>query len=234
LNVFPPGLRPFYEGRIPLETPSGKIEFFSKRLAEHFPDDEERPPVPHFVSVGTLDESLRSKKAGKYPFILVSNHPRWRMHAQLDFAVWFREIRTCKIRGPDGYHYEPIWLNPVDAKKLGVKTGDVVEVFNDRGTVLCGVLVTERIMPGTVYVEHGARIDLISVEDRIDRGGAINLIAPHEGGKNTAMMIVSGYLVGVRKANLEELKKKYPEAFEKELHPIVGPYYSTYVIDRKG
>lgn len=95
--------------------------------------------------------------------------------------------------------------------------------------MLCGARVTERIMPGVVYVEHGARVDIISLEDRIDRGGAINLIAPHEGGKNTALMVVSGYLVAVERADLEELKRKYPEAFKRKYHPLVGPYYGTYV-----
>jgi trimethylamine-N-oxide reductase (cytochrome c) len=106
-------------------------------------------------------------------------------------------------------------------------------VYNERGTVLCGVRITERIMPGVVYVEHGARVDLISLEDKIDRGGAINLIAPHQGGKNTALMVVSGYLVNVEKADLEELRRKYPEAFKKKLHPHIGSYYTTYVLSNK-
>ncbi|MEM2868147.1 MAG: molybdopterin-dependent oxidoreductase [Candidatus Bathyarchaeia archaeon] len=234
LKVFPPGLRPFYEDpeRNPLSTPSGKIEFYSKRLAEHFPGDKERPPTPHYIPYGeSWQESLQHPRAKKYPFLLVSNHPRWRMHAQLDYAVWLREIPTCKVKGPDGYFYEPVWINPIDAEKLGVKDGDIVKIYNERGTVLCGVRVTERIMPGVVYVEHGARADIISLEDKIDRGGAINLIAPHEGGKNTALMVVSGYLVAVEKADLEELKRKYPEAFQRKYHPLVGPYYETYVVN---
>jgi trimethylamine-N-oxide reductase (cytochrome c) len=233
LNVFPPGMRSFYENPEgnPLRTPSGKIEFYSKRLAEHFPEDKERPPVPHYIPYGeSWQESLQHQKAEKYPFLLISNHPRWRMHAQLDYAVWLREIPTCKVKGPDGYFYEPVWLNPLDADKLGVEAGDIVKVYNERGTVLCGVRITERIMPGVVYVEHGARIDLISLEDKIDRGGAINLIAPHQGGKNTALMVVSGYLVNVEKADLEELRRKYPEAFQREIHPHYGPYISTYVV----
>ncbi len=31
---------------IPLGTPSEKLEFYSERLAKHFPDDKERPPLP--------------------------------------------------------------------------------------------------------------------------------------------------------------------------------------------
>ena len=33
----------------PLETPSGKLEFYSQRLADHFPDDEERAPSPKWI-----------------------------------------------------------------------------------------------------------------------------------------------------------------------------------------
>ena len=35
--------------RHPLSTPTGKLEFYSTGLAEHFPDDDERPPVPKWI-----------------------------------------------------------------------------------------------------------------------------------------------------------------------------------------
>ncbi len=46
-----PGLRNFYENpeKNPLPTPSGKLEFYSERLARFFPQDEERPPIPKWV-----------------------------------------------------------------------------------------------------------------------------------------------------------------------------------------
>ncbi|MEM2914995.1 MAG: molybdopterin dinucleotide binding domain-containing protein, partial [Candidatus Bathyarchaeia archaeon] len=133
----------------PLKTPSGKVEFYSERLAKHFPGDCERPPIPKWIPYGkTWQESLLHKRSKKYPFLLVSNHPRWRMHAQLDDALWLREIPTCKIKGPDGYFYEPLWINPVDAEKLEIKTGDILKVYNEWGVVLGGAYVTNRIMPG--------------------------------------------------------------------------------------
>ena len=130
-----PGFSPFYKDpeNNPLDTPTGKIEFYATGLAKHFPDDEERPPVPHWIPYGeSHQESLQHPRSEKYPFLIVSNHPRWRVHAQLDDVPWLREIPTCKVKGPDGYLYEPVWINSVDAKNLGVKTGDVVKIFNDR------------------------------------------------------------------------------------------------------
>ena len=119
---FPAGMIEFYKDpeKHPLTTPTGKIEFYSERLAKNFPRDWERPPVPHWIEKSEgHDERLSSERAKKYPLLCQSNHGRWRIHAQLDDVTWFHEIETCKVRGPDGYLYEPIWINPMDARKKG-------------------------------------------------------------------------------------------------------------------
>ena len=136
---YPAGMRLFYEDpeKHPLKTPTGKLEFFSQRLADHFPDDEERPPYPKWIEKGpSHDERLSSERAKKYPMLLVSNHPRWRTHAENDDITWTREIPTCKVKGHDGYMYEPVWIHPTDAEARGIKSGDIVKLFNERGTVL--------------------------------------------------------------------------------------------------
>jgi len=140
----PPGFRKFYEDpkNNPLQTPSGLLEFYSERLAQHFPDDKERPPMPKWVEKGiTHDEALSSERASMFPLLIVSNHPRWRTHAQGDDNSWCRETPTGKVLGFDGYKYEPIWINPVDAEERGIKDGDVVKIFNERGIVLVGARV---------------------------------------------------------------------------------------------
>ncbi|GAI74685.1 unnamed protein product, partial [marine sediment metagenome] len=215
---YKPGMRDFYENPEgnPLKTPSGKIEFYSQNLAKYFSDDDERPPVPHWIPYGeSHQESLLHPRAKKYPLLIVSNHGRWRVHANLDDVTWFREIPTCKVRGPDGYLYEPIWINPADAAARGIESGDVVKVYNDRGGVLGGAYVCERIMHGVVYCDHGARYDPI-VPGELDRGGAINTICPSKtNSRNTTGMATSGFLVEVEGVDLERLRKKYPEAFKR-------------------
>jgi len=231
----PPGFLKFYEDpeNNPLGTPSGKLEFYSERLAKHFPDDKERPPVPHWVEKSeTNDERLSSERAKKYPLLIVSNHGRWRVHAQCDDISWTREIPTCKVKGPDGYMYEPLWLHPSDAAKRGIKSGDMVKVYNERGAVLGGAIVWERIMPGVVSMDHGARCDTI-ISGELDRGGAINLIAP-DGitSKNCAGMASSGYLVEIEKVTIGQMGKwreQYPEAFEKEYDPASGLRFNAWV-----
>ena len=171
------------------------------------------------------DERLSSERAKKYPLLSVSNHPRWRVHSQHDDMKWLREIPTCKVVGLDGYAYQPLWLNPVEAAKRGIKHGDVVKVFNERGALLAGAYVTERLMPGVAYIDHGARYDPI-VPGELDRGGAINTITPHKTtSKNVTGMAVCGFLVEVERVDLDELYKQYPEVFKRAYDPTSGPSF---------
>ncbi len=243
------GMIDFYTDPVknPRDTPSGKLEFFSQRLADKFPDDNERAPIPKWVAGGpnanwtvggsgwTHDERLEGERAKKYPFLLVSNHPRWRVHVQCDDVPWLREIETCKVKGPDGYLYEPLWINPVDAQKLGIKQGDIVKMWNERGVELGGAYVTGRIVPGAVYQDHGAREDWISTKDGelINRGGTNNQITPERGlSKNCWGMATSGYLVGVQKldpAEMDKWRTQYPEPFARAAQ--WDPYYGETISD---
>jgi anaerobic selenocysteine-containing dehydrogenase len=222
----PAGLIQFHDDpeKYPLSTPTGKLEFYSTGLAEKFPDDAERPPVPKWIPEGVShQETIGTERSKKYPLLVMSNHPRWGVHAQHDDITWLREIETCKVRGADGYQYHPLWMNPADAEARGIKKGDVVSIFNERGTVLAGAYVTQRIMPGAVGIDHGAKYDPI-VPGEIDRGGAINTIVPRNTtSQNTVGMAVSGFLVEVEKTDLESLRAKYPEAFARECHVAAGP-----------
>ncbi|OGO24120.1 MAG: dehydrogenase [Chloroflexi bacterium RBG_16_50_9] len=231
----PPGWRKFYDDPVknPLPTPTGKLEFYSARLAEHFPNDKERPPIPKWIESGpTHDERLSSQRARKYSLLMMSNHPRWRTHAQCDDISWTREINTCKVKGWDGYMYEPCWLNTKTAADRGIKDGDIVRAYNERGSVLCGARVWERVMPGVIYVDHGARVDWI-IPGKLDRGGAINLISPaNTVSKNCPGMASSGYLAEVEKVTMVKMgewRDKYPEAFAREYDPASGPRFNAWV-----
>ncbi len=206
-----------------LSTPTGKLEFYSQRLADHFPGDEERPPIPKWIDRGpSHDERHSGDRAKLYPYLVVSNHPRWRVHSQHDDMQWLREIETCKIVGPDGYGYQTAWIHPVDADKHGIAHGDVMKVYNERGAVLLGAYVTERIMPGVISVDHGARYDPI-VPGELERGGAINTITPRNTtSKNAAGMVSGAFLVGVERADIDDLRQRYPEPFERPYNKASG------------
>jgi molybdopterin guanine dinucleotide-containing S/N-oxide reductase-like protein len=232
----PPGLRAFNDDPVknPLTTPSGLLEIYSERLAKNFPDDQERPPYPKWIPCGeTHQENLGGEKSKKYPILVVSNHPRWGVHANHQDITWFREAPTCKVRGADGYQYHPVWINPSDAAKRGISAGDVVKLYNDRGAVLAGAFVTQRVMPGVVSIDHGSKYDPI-VPGELDRGGAINTIVPgHLTSKNSTGMATSGFLVEVERVDLDEYKKKYPEAWNRKFDPSAGLVIDGFVQEAK-
>lgn len=209
----------------PLGTPNGKITYYSTVLAEYFPEDQVRAPYPQWIEeTPEHQDRISSERAQKYPFPLMSNHPRWRVHANCDDIPWIREIETCKVVGPDGYGYEPVWINPLDADRLGIADGDIVKLFNERGEVLGGAYVTERIRPGVLYQDHGARIDAIRGGRKgLDRGGANNLICTSEvTSQNCAGEVTNSFLVGIEKVDVLELAKQYPAEFGRAYDPATG------------
>jgi len=228
----PAGFYEFYKDpeKHPLSTPTGKLEFEATGLLKHFPDDLERPPVPKWIAKGiSHEETIGTERSKKYPLLVCSNHPRWGVHSEHKDMIWLREIETCKVKGPDGYEYQPGWLHPSEAEKRGIKNGDIISIYNDRGTLLAGAYITERIMPGVVYIDHGAKWDPIAVGE-IDRGGAINTIVPRNTtSKNAVGHAVSGFLAQVEKTDMESLRCEYPEAFERPFHPQAGPGLESWI-----
>jgi trimethylamine-N-oxide reductase (cytochrome c) len=231
------GLRPFYEDpeNNPLPTPTGKLEFYSQRIADHYPDDKERPPIPKWIEKSAMhDERISSWRANAYPLLLMSNHGRWRVHSQADDIPWSREVITCKVKGWDGYLYEPCWIHPRDAEARGIAMGDIVMVHNERGAVLCGARVWERVRPGVAYVDHGARHDPV-IPGKLDRGGAINTISGDWiTSKRCVGQATSGYLVEVSRVTgdmMDQWRKDYPEAFEREYDPAAGLRFDAWVVD---
>jgi anaerobic dimethyl sulfoxide reductase subunit A len=148
------------EKGVPFKTSSGKIEIFSTQLAQITDWTKTMygyyiPAIPKWIEPW---ESLNSPKTSKYPFHLISPHPRHRTHSIFNNCGWLRET-----------YEQEVTVNASDAKKLGIKTGDVVEVWNDRGKVIVPVYVTERCMPGVLIIYEGAWMDLD--ENGVDRSG---------------------------------------------------------------
>lgn len=129
-----------------LNTPSGKIEIFSKTIAGFgLPDCPGHPVWREPL------EWLGSVKAGQFPLHLVSDQPARRLHSQLDASA---HSRAGKIAGR-----EPVYMNPADAEARGIVAGDIVELFNARGRCLAGAILTEDVMAGVVRLSTGAWFD---------------------------------------------------------------------------
>ena len=153
----------------PFQTPSGRIEILCGELAGVSDWTRTRygyhvPSIPKWVEPW---ESLNAKKVEEHPFHLISPHPRWRTHSIFNNCSWLRET-----------YEQEVTLNTQDARRLGVRTGDTVEVWNDRGKVVVPVYVTERCLPGVAVLYEGAWIDLD--EEGVDRAGNPDMLTLDE------------------------------------------------------
>jgi biotin/methionine sulfoxide reductase len=153
-----------------LNTPSGKIEIFSRTI-EGF-GYEDCPPHPAWLEPA---EWLGGKEAQNYPLHMLSNQPRTRLHSQMDNGAVSRE---SKIKGR-----EPVWIHPDDAAARGLREGDVVRLFNDRGAILAGVFVTGQVRPGVVQLPTGAWYDPLEPgrPGTLDKHGNPNVLTMDKG-----------------------------------------------------
>jgi anaerobic dimethyl sulfoxide reductase subunit A len=147
------------QGR-PVRDRPGKIEILSTYLAgiKDWTKTQFGYEIPYMPKWIEPFESLNHPIAQKYPYHLISPHPRWRTHSIFNNIAWLRET-----------YEQEVTINASDAAKLGVKTGDTVEVWNDRGKCVVPVYVTERLMPGVVVLFEGAWMDLD--KNGVDRAG---------------------------------------------------------------
>ncbi|HTY56173.1 MAG TPA: molybdopterin-dependent oxidoreductase [Candidatus Binataceae bacterium] len=130
----------------PLLTPSGRIEIYSDKIASYGYAD-----CPGHPTWFEPTEWLGAPLAQKYPLHLLTTQPSTRLHGQMDMG---RISQSSKVNGR-----EPMRINRTDAEARGIRDGDIVRVFNDRGAILVGAVLTEDIRPSVIQISTGAWYD---------------------------------------------------------------------------
>jgi anaerobic selenocysteine-containing dehydrogenase len=119
---------PFAKGGFP--TPSGKCEFVSERLSAMGLD-----PLPDHIP-----NYEQSNATATYPLAMISPPARNFLNSTF--------VNVKSLRDMEG---EPLLeIHPLDAAQRQVNDGDMVRVFNDRGSYHCKAQVTTRAQPGLV------------------------------------------------------------------------------------
>ncbi len=144
----------------PLGTPSGKIEITSKTIAGY--QLEDCPAHPTWLEP---DEYTGNAQADELQ--LMTAHAADRLHSQFNYAS-LREQYAVANR-------EPIWIHPEDAKVRNIADGDLVRAYNQRGQVLVGAVVTNRIKVGSVCIHEGGWPDL-DKQSGLCKNGAANVL----------------------------------------------------------
>ncbi|WP_299922232.1 molybdopterin-dependent oxidoreductase [uncultured Pelagimonas sp.] len=141
-----------------LKTPSGKIEIFSETIERfNYTDCGGHPMwLPPSEWLGDASD--------KAPLHLVSPQPGDKLHSQLEAA----------LQDVEGARPETIVMNPEDAAKRGIETGEIVRVFNSRGACRARALVSGDIVQGVVALPTGAWYG--EAYDNIDKNGNPNVL----------------------------------------------------------
>jgi anaerobic selenocysteine-containing dehydrogenase len=116
----------------PFKTPSGKLEFYSEQLAR-----QGVSPMPDWNA-----DPVESAEAAKWPLRLLTAPGYFQAHTAFS-GVGF-------LRGREGKPF--CVLHPEDAAKRGLRQGDEVRLFNDRGAIGLMLQVSDEIQPGVVLV----------------------------------------------------------------------------------
>ncbi len=151
-----------------LGTPSGKIEIYSLGLEEknktwEISKDQKITMLPEFIS---SRETHLDPKSEKYPLQMFGNHFKGRAHSSYWENTVSREM-----------HPQEIWINLKDAEERGIKTGDQVLVYNDRGKVQGTAKVTPKVMNGVSVCAEGA---WYMPKNGVDIGGCTNTLTSQQ------------------------------------------------------
>jgi len=152
---------PYASGR--LQTPSGKVEFYSEMLAAAGLD-----ALPAFVAPA---ESRWSEAAKKYPLELLGRKNDNYMNSTFANLPGHRKMEARSN--------QRLEIHPIDAEARGVGEGDAVRVFNDRGAIALSALLNASLPAGVVAARldwaklhaDGANINVLTSERLTDIGG---------------------------------------------------------------
>ena len=124
------------------DTTSGRMDVYYDNLAPY----GQALPVWEECSEIYADNPLRAQ----YPLQLSNVRTRFHIHNQFNDALWIQQ------------YGEPfVEVNPTEAAERGLENGDVVRVFNDRGSYQCRIHANEAIRPGSARMWEGATADYL-------------------------------------------------------------------------
>ncbi|NNN21491.1 MAG: molybdopterin-dependent oxidoreductase [Acidimicrobiales bacterium] len=119
------------EEGVPFETLTKRAQYYIDqpwfiKAGEALPTFKETPPM-----------------GGDLPLVITGGHPRWSIHATNTTNTYLLET----TRGHPVAH-----INPEDADKRGFLDDELVELFNDLGSLKVNVKITPAVRPGQVIL----------------------------------------------------------------------------------
>jgi anaerobic selenocysteine-containing dehydrogenase len=166
------------EAAVGYNTPSRKLELFSKTMAEWNWGEFALPEYyrSHIhreaqgASLGQPSEDFDPKYA---PAVVWPADAKGEVSTLLPIFRLPNLIHTRSGNAKFLYeisHKNPLWINPADARKLGnVRTGDLMRVHTEIGYFVLHAWVTEGLAPGVVACSHHLGRWRVNQDEQIER-----------------------------------------------------------------
>jgi predicted molibdopterin-dependent oxidoreductase YjgC len=105
----------------------------------HFPRPDGRAALLSRDYIGPAETT-----DDEYPFVLTTGRLAWHFNTRTRTG----RVRRLNAAAPDNF----VEVHPEDAARLGIADGDEVEVASRRGSVRGAARLTDRVLPGMVYM----------------------------------------------------------------------------------
>jgi anaerobic selenocysteine-containing dehydrogenase len=151
--------------------------------------------VPHYES------PKRHGSDKEYPFTFIDHKSRLNREGRSANTTWYQEFKKVDIG--DKSWDDVAKINPVDAKKLGIKDGDTIKLTSVNGTITCKARLWEGVRPGTVAKcfgqGHWAYGRVAAKEyGKAPRGGNNNELMPSDFDRLSGSTARNGGFTGVK------------------------------------
>jgi anaerobic selenocysteine-containing dehydrogenase len=143
--VLAPGCQEIAFSDLVFRTPSGKIELLSQEAAQRWGVD----PLP------LCDAPQETLGSCPYPLFFLTPNTKNRIHSQFGNLKMIRAVSERLS----------VVMSPADAVKRGISEGDLVRVFNARGSLRAAARIDFSLKPGCVSMTNGTWIS---------EGGTVN------------------------------------------------------------
>jgi nitrate reductase / nitrite oxidoreductase, alpha subunit len=122
---------------------SGRIEFYKDE--DLFLEMGEQLPV-HKETYAETEYKVDPSVRDKYKLRYVTKNSLYRVHSTHSNNVWLNELQG---------HTPKVMLHEKDAQERGIRTGDLVEIYNNRGKTKCHAVIDPGCSQGTAVFEQG-------------------------------------------------------------------------------
>ncbi len=197
-------------------TVTKKFEFYSETLKKALTEHAEKNKTTIDAVLEATNYEARGEKAfvphyeppkrhgdrKDYPFDLVDMKSRLNREGRSANCTWYAEFK--KVDPGDVSWDDVLQINPADAKKLGIKEGDMVKVTSVVGSLVVKARLWEGVQPGTVAKCYGqghwayGRTATKDFAKAQPRGANFNEIMPDDYDRLTGSTARNGGFTGVR------------------------------------